>query len=330
VQCDAVLDESVRAAVLDERDLLLLRVINGGDPRLLLGLGVACGIGIENKHSTIFFIAALLLALVLTPQRRLFANKWFWAAVTITLLLVLPNLIWQVQHGYPTYVDLHNVKATHKNVELPPLPFTLQQIMMLNPLYALLWMPGVVHLFFRRDGRKYLVIGLTFVFFFVELMLMKGKDYYVAPIYPMLFAAGGVLWETVTELRQWIRPVLAGFALVAGVIVVPITVPVLPPPQAAAYARAFAGGNQKTEVGMDAQWPQYFADEFGWPELVEKTAQLYHSLPLKSRRRRRSSEGVMATPARSISSARNMASRNPSVRTRITGTGDLAITQANQ
>ncbi len=259
---------------------LLLRVINGGDPRLLLGLGIACGIGIENKHSTLFFIAALLLALALTPQRRLSANKWFWAAVAITLLLVLPNLIWQVQHGYPTYVDLHNVKVTHKNVELPPLPFTLQQVMMLNPLYGLLWMPGVAYLFFRRNGRKYLVLGLTFAFFFLELMLMKGKDYYVAPIYPMLFAAGGVLWETVTEFRHgWIRPVLASFALIAGAIVVPITVPVLSPPKATAYARAFAGGNQKTEVGMDAQWPQYFADEFGWPELVEKTAQLYHSLP---------------------------------------------------
>jgi hypothetical protein len=67
-------------------------------------------------------------------------------------------------------------------------------------------------------------------------------------------------------------------ALIAGIIVVPITVPVLSPPKAAAYARTFAGGTQKTEIGMDAQWPQYFADEFGWPELVEKTAQLYHSL----------------------------------------------------
>ena len=87
-----------------------------------------------------------------TPQRKLFANKWFWAAVAITIALALPNLIWQIQHGYPTYVDLHNVKVMHKNVELPPVPFIMQQIMMLNPMLALLWMPGIGFLLFHREG----------------------------------------------------------------------------------------------------------------------------------------------------------------------------------
>ncbi|ABF43480.1 glycosyl transferase, family 39 [Candidatus Koribacter versatilis Ellin345] len=259
---------------------LLIRVINGGDERLLLGLGVACGLGVENKHSTIFFMAALLLALALTPQRRFFASKWFWGAVGITIALALPNLIWQIQHDYPTYVDLHNVKVMHKNVELPPLPWIKQQIVMLNQALALLWIPAIGFLLWHRDGKKYRVVGLTFLFFFLELMLMKGKDYYVAPIYPVMFAAGCVLWETLSEVRfRWIRRTLAVVTVVASLVAVPIVVPILPPEKANAYIRALAGDGQKTEVGMHSQLPQYFADEFGWPELVEKTAQLYHSLP---------------------------------------------------
>ena len=259
---------------------LLIRVINGADERLLLGLGVACGLGVENKHSTIFFMAALLVALALTPQRRLFASKWFWGAVAITIALAMPNFVWQVQHGYPTYVDLHNVKVMHKNVELPPIPFIKQQIMMLHPVYVLLWVPGIGFLFFEREGKKYRVIGWTFVLFFLQLMLLKGKDYYVAPIYPVLFAATGVLWELMSRVRwQWLRPTLLWTAVIAGLVVVPVVVPVLPPAKANAYIQAIAGSGQKTEVGMQSQLPQYFADEFGWPELVEKTAQLYHSLP---------------------------------------------------
>ena len=259
---------------------LLLRVLNGGDAKLLIGVGVACGLGIENKHSTIFFVAAFLIALALSPERRLFASKWFWMAAGITFALALPNLIWQVQHGYPTYVDLHNVKVMHKNVELPPIPFIVQQIMMLNPLLAILWVPGIGYLFFEKYGRKYRVAGWTFVIFFLELLLMKGKDYYVAPIYPMIFAAGGVLWEMLTEVRmRWARGVLAVVALTSGLVSAPIVLPVLPPAKAAAYAEALGATKQKTENGMQSQLPQHFADEFGWPELVAKTAQLYHSLP---------------------------------------------------
>lgn len=258
----------------------LLRVINGADEQWLLCLGFACGIGIENKHSTLFFIAAMLLALAFAPQRRLFASKWFWAAVAITFLLALPNFVWQVQHGFATYVDLHNVKVTHKNVELPPGPFVFQQIMMLNPLFSLLWIPGIWFYLFDVEGKKYRVVGFTFLFFFLELMLMKGKDYYVAPIYPMMFAAGAVLWESISQAHwRWLRPSLTVFATIAGVIVVPVVVPILPPAKAAKYIQFFAGKHDQTEVGMESVLPQYFADEFGWPELVEKTAQFYHSLP---------------------------------------------------
>ena len=259
---------------------LLLRVINGGDQRLLLGLGIACGLGIENKHSTLFFIAALLLALAWSPERRLFASKWLWGAAAITFALALPNLIWQMQHGYATYVDLHNVRMIHKNVELPPIPFIVQQIMMLNPMLAILWIPGIGYLFFTREGRRYRVIGFTFLIFFLELLVMKGKDYYVAPIYPIVFAAGGVLWERLTRVRfTWFRYVLAAHAVAAGVVSMPIVIPLLTPAKAAVYARALGATQQKTETKMQGELPQHFADEFGWTELVEKTAQLYHSLP---------------------------------------------------
>jgi hypothetical protein len=35
----------------------------------------------------------------------------------------------------------------------------------------------------------------------------------------------------------------------------------------------------KTEVAFDSPFPQHFADRLGWPEMVQKTADVYHSLP---------------------------------------------------
>lgn len=258
----------------------LLRVINTGDAKSFLWLGLVCGIGIENKHSTVFFIAALLLALAVTPERRLFATKWFWAAVGITFVLALPNLVWQIIHGFPTYVDLHNVRVIHKNVELPPWPFTMQQINMLNLLFAWLWLPGIGFLFFARQGRRYRVLGFTFIFFYLGMMFAHAKDYYVAPIYPLLFAGGAVVWELLTRVRvHWLRYAMVTEILFGGAVAMPVLLPMLPPAETAAYINKVAGKSQKTENGMQSTLPQYFADEFGWRELVAKTAELFHSLP---------------------------------------------------
>jgi len=62
----------------------LLRAINLNNPKQLAWCGVLLGLGLENKHSTIFFLGALVLSLLLTSNRRLFANKWFWVAAAIT------------------------------------------------------------------------------------------------------------------------------------------------------------------------------------------------------------------------------------------------------
>ena len=54
---------------------LLVRIINGGSPRLWLWFGVCVGIGLENKHSIAFFVAAKNAAFLDAKLgRRSFAN----------------------------------------------------------------------------------------------------------------------------------------------------------------------------------------------------------------------------------------------------------------
>ena len=133
---------------------VMLRAVHTDRPKLLLWYGVLVGLGLENKHSTTFFLIALLLGLLLTTERRLYRSRWFWIAAAIIVLIALPNVIWQAQHGFPTWVDLSNVKKMHKNVQLPPAAFLKQQIMMLSPASALVWMAGLGFLLFHREGKR--------------------------------------------------------------------------------------------------------------------------------------------------------------------------------
>jgi hypothetical protein len=264
----------------------LLRAINADQPKMLVWCGVMLGLGLENKHSTAFFLLSLIAGLLVTPTRRLILTKWFWIAAVIALLIFLPDLIWQVQNHFPTFEALRNVKATHKNVELAPPAFFKQQVMMLNPASVFVWIAGLGFVLFGNRTKAWRALGITYMVFLGIMMALKGKDYYLAPIYPMLYAAGGVFWETLTERRaglRWVRVALPAVVLAIGAIAVPLVVPVLPVEKVVPYMEALGIKMSRTEVQDQGPLPQHFGDEFGWPEMVSEVAKVYNSLPPEQR-----------------------------------------------
>ncbi len=258
--------------------LIVLEIANGASETWWLAFGAVAGLGLQNKHSMVFLGAAVVVALLLTPMRRTLLQPWIWLGGAIALLLFAPNLIWQVQHGFPTLELLRNVKETGKNVVLDPLPFMIQQAMMLNPFTAPLWIAGLVMLFRRREHR---VLAWTYVAVLVLFIRLEAKDYYVAPIYPVLFAAGAVWLSTRRRIAY-----VSVFALIVigGFIAAPLALPLLSPERYLAYQRALGIKPQATEVSHTSEMPQIFADQFGWEETVRQVARYYHSLPEEERR----------------------------------------------
>jgi len=263
---------------------VLLVALRRGEPKLLLWFGLLAGLGLENKHSMAFFGIALVLGLLFTPARRLFANRWMWAAAALAFVIFLPNLIWQIQHHWPTLEDLANVRRTHKNVELPPLPFLWAQTLMLNPASVLVWLPGLAFLVFDPETRRYRFLGITYLVLLGLMMALHGKDYYLAPAYPMLFAAGGVFWEQWSaEKSRWLRIALPAAVALVALPTVPFVLPILPVDTFLRYQSAIGLEPPRTEAGHTGPLPQHFGDMFGWPEMVEKIAQVYNALPPQDR-----------------------------------------------
>jgi hypothetical protein len=271
----------------------LLRAINLNEPQHLLAAGALLGLGLENKHSTAFFLVSLTIGLLLSPSRRLLVSKWFWLGAAIAFLIFLPNLIWQYAHHFPTLETLRNVRSTHKNIELPPLPFLRQQIMMLLPASAMVWIPGLAFLLFNSKIRNYRGLGITYLVFLAIMMKLHGKDYYLAPIYPMMFAAGGVFWELIIAAHgklRWLTVALPAVLFALGVVAVPLNIPILPVGEIVPYMNALGIKMSRTEVQDRGPLPQHFGDEFGWEEMVAATAQVYDSLP----REERAKTGILA------------------------------------
>ncbi len=260
----------------------VLRAINEQDPKSLVWCGVLLGFGLENKHSTIFFALSLLVGLLATSNRRLLITKYFWIAAVIAFLIFLPNLAWQIQNHFPTLEALRNVQATHKNVELPPLAFLRQQIMMLNSASALVWVVGLAFLLFHSRAARYRALGIAYLVFLAMMMSLHGKDYYLAPIYPMLFAAGAAAWQIFTDARasfRWTKIALPAIVFAIGAIAIPLNVPILPIETVVPYMQALKLTASHATTQDRGLLPQHFADEFGWPEMVAAVAQVYNSLP---------------------------------------------------
>lgn len=263
----------------------IVRAINRGDVRCWVWFGVLAGLGMENKYTTAFFVFAVVVGLVLTRERRFIVTPHLWIGAAIALSIFLPNLIWLVRHDFPFLELMHTIRRTHRDVVRGPIAFVLDQAAIMNPVLFPLWLGGLLRLFFGRDGRRFRILGIIYVVMLATFIVLRGKNYYLASIYPVLFAAGAIGFEEITVLRNWARP---GYALVvAGSIIVlaPTVAPILSPQRAITYQKRLGFEPPKAENQRTGPLPQYFADEFGWEEMARETSRIYNSLPPDERAR---------------------------------------------
>jgi Dolichyl-phosphate-mannose-protein mannosyltransferase len=267
--------------------LALILIARGGSDKLWILFGISAGLGLLNKPSMTFFLIALLVGLMLTPQRRFLFSKWAAAGIALMILLALPNLMWQIHNHWPTLEFLHNGQVENKNIKLGPLPFLGKQILNLQPATLLIWGAGLIWLLHNPLAKNWRWLGLTYLFFLAVMMALHAKDYYVAPIYPILFAAGGIAWEQrfarrrrVVDNRIFAFPILQTALVVIGILILPLAIPIMQPSTWISYTKAIHlyNSSDNTENLSSGPLPQFYADRFGWQEEVDQVSRIYHSL----------------------------------------------------
>jgi hypothetical protein len=259
--------------------LYVLRIAKGGDPRLWLAAGAALGLSLESKYTVIFFALALLVGLALTPQRRIFASRWLLAGAGVAVLIALPNFLWQAANGFPMW-ELLRAGQSGKNTLPGPLLYAFQEIVISSLAPALVWIAGLIWVLREKTTR---FLGYAYLILIAEMLVLHGKHYYPADVYPILIAAGGVAIET------WIRAValrtLVTAAIAATVALVPFSLPVLGEEPMVAYqtqvsnALHISRSSMATEKFRTAKLPDDWADMHGWPELAATVAGVYAALP---------------------------------------------------
>jgi 4-amino-4-deoxy-L-arabinose transferase-like glycosyltransferase len=267
---------------------VLLLILKRNKPRLWPLFGLFAGLGLLTKLTILAFGFAVLVALLLTPARRHLRSAWPWIGGAIAVAFLAPYAYWNATNGWPTpeFWGEYGGKVDAAS----PVEFLVEQIVTMQPPTLPLWLAGLGFYLFAREGRPYRALGWVYVVLFVLFAVLNTRFYFLAPAYPMLFAAGGVAIERFFGGRgrwRWALPAYAAVLAISGAVVAPITVvPVLPVETLAKVTGAFGGdAGVQVETRQIAEIPQVFADRFGWEGMTETVARVYERLPPEERSR---------------------------------------------
>jgi Dolichyl-phosphate-mannose-protein mannosyltransferase len=261
---------------------VLVRLEQTGDERWWLAFGAIAGFSLETKYLVAFYLVALAVGLLATPQRRSLLRPWVYLGALLAGVMVLPNVLWQHAHGWP-FIELGKAASGGKNVAMSLPTFLRQQVIITGLVPSVVWIAGLWAGIVRPRLAVTRAFPIAWLVLVVVFDVSHGKDYYASAIYPTLFALGSV------RIEEWIGNAWARGAALACLVVltvpaVPLALPILPVDTLIRYQRAIgltpssSGEHLKVSV-----LSQYYADMFGWREMAEKIAAVYWSLPPQDR-----------------------------------------------
>jgi len=251
----------------------LIRLLKSDDPRWWLPIGAMIGFGMMTKYTMGFFVAGIVGSVLLTPARRYLRSPWLWAGVVLSLLIFLPNMMWQARHHFISLQFLQHIHKRDVGEGRADHFFRDQFLVCTNYFATPVWLTGVYYYFFAPAGKRFRPLGWMYVITLALFAIAKGRGYYVAPVYPMLYAAGSVTGERwVGSLSTvWSRIVrIATFALLAvgGVFAAAIVIPFNP---------VISANNLQLRINGDLR------EEIGFTDLVKEVARIRDSLPPEQR-----------------------------------------------
>jgi uncharacterized protein (TIGR03382 family) len=256
--------------------LLVLRALD--DQRFWIWVGLVAGVGLLNKVSVLFLLAALAVSLVAARRWEVLGRGRLWLGLAVAVILFAPHLVWQVRHGWPTLEFIRRATAL-KNAPMTPWAFLGAQVELVNPVAVPLMLVGLAALFRRRHPLAWIYPALLLLF----LGAGNAKPYYLGPIYPLLAAAGAVALEGSSGWRRWALPAYGALIAISGLAIMPLARPVLSEDRYLAYAAALGQHPRVEERAAVGRLPQNFADRHGWPELAQTVARVYQGLPAEQR-----------------------------------------------
>lgn len=257
---------------------LLIRYVNSQQSKWLLLLSVILALGFYNKYNIIFLIAGLFAAFLLTSNRTIFIKREFYLALAFCLILISPNIFWQIQNNFPVILHMKALNSSQL-VNVNRADFLIDQVkfgLIGIPTLAAFWAMAVY-----KPFKPLRFVGWTFIVVIGLYTLARAKSYYALGLYPALIPIGCVYLEIVAKRWKFILfPLIAALNIAAFFFVAKYLMPFQSPEEIVANRKAYENiGLLRWEDGINHPLPQDFADMTGWREMADKSFAAYQMIP---------------------------------------------------
>lgn len=242
---------------------LLVRWIRVRDDRLLLWLGLAAAVDLQNKYLVGVLLLALAGSVAAVGPRELLRRPALWAGSLFAVLVTLPSLLWQAQHHWPQADMTSAIAAEDDRLYGGRFGFLPLALSMAGFPLLLLMCAGLWRLLRMPELRAYRFLGWAALATTAFFLLSDGRSYYLAGLFPVLWAAGAVSLQHRPAARGWGW----GHSTVSFVICAVVAVAELPLYPFSSIAKMPYAFNFST------------AETIGWPQLADTVAAAYRALP---------------------------------------------------
>ena len=244
---------------------------------LLIGAGLVAGLAFAAKYSIVVWLAGLLLGLFAIGRRDIASTRGFALGAALAAAIGAPSLIWQALHGWP-FLDIvayHGAEGAIFNGSVAH--FAMIEANAMDIALAPLWLAGLVAPFLLAELRLARVVAIASILTVAVVYVTHGKEYYLFPVFPSLFAAGAV---AAARLNRWALGAWLTVAIAFAALAAPLVLPILTPFGLRDYmVKAKIEIEPDEGASLGAPITQIFADELGWRELEAEVARIYRALP---------------------------------------------------
>ena len=255
----------------------ITRAVLRAGGRAWLWAGVAAGLSMQAKYGVPLWLFGLGVGLLCTPYRAALWRKSAGIGLAVAAVIALPSVIWQAIYGWPFLAVMTHHTLSHSNFTGSPPAFEIGQAFAMNVVLAPLWLAGVVAPFFMRRLKPARFLAIGYVVTAALIIGLRGKDYYLFPAYPALFAVGAVAFDWLT---LWVAAPWGLLAAASCAAVAPLVLPILDPQALAAYMHHMHLHPLPDEAAaVGAPLTQVYSDELGWRALEKDVAFAFHALP---------------------------------------------------
>ena len=178
------------------------KFVNAPNLKMAVLMGFVAAAMIYSKYH-----AFLVLGFVVLSNLKLLKNKYFWITVTITVLLLMPHIIWQIDNHFPTF-------KYHLSDRTKPVRFwtvhnnITSQLLVAGPLTCLIVFFSLTKFKINGDPFKraiiFSILGF-YIFFFIMSFKNRIEAHYTTAITPLLMIATYPVISGNPILKKWFK-----------------------------------------------------------------------------------------------------------------------------